>query len=68
MEYFNNQLCISPSELAAVMTPACYDKLVNRKKVTVARPGKGRGNYALVVVDSLPDKYKEKVNELGSVV
>lgn len=64
MEYFNNQLCISARELAAVMTPACYDKLVIRDKVTVARPGKGRGNYALVVVDSLPDKYKEKVNEL----
>lgn len=64
MEYFNNQLCISARELAAIMTPACYDKLVVRDKVTVARPGKGRGNYALVVVDSLPDKYKEKVNEL----
>ena len=64
MEYYNNTLCISAQELNVVMSRACYDKMVYRRKIQVARPGKGAGNYALVVVDSLPNKYKEKVKEL----
>lgn len=64
MEYYNNQLCISAQELTAVMTASNYKQMAARGKLTVARPGKGLGNYALVVVDSLPDKYKEKVTEL----
>lgn len=64
MEYYNNTLCISARELGAVMSRACYDKLVSRGKVEIARPGKGAGNYALVVVDSLPDKYRDMVREV----
>ena len=46
-----------------VMTKGCYEKLVTRKKIDVARRG-GRTGYALVAVSSLPDPYKDKVKAL----
>lgn len=65
MEYYGNTLCISARELVdgGVMTKGCYEKLVTRKKVDVARRG-GRSGYALVAVSSLPDTYKDKVKAL----
>lgn len=63
MEYYNNTLCISARELMAVMTESVYRNMTTRKQVAVARRA-CRGNYALVVVDSLPDKYKEAAKEL----
>lgn len=66
MEYFGNTLCISARELvdASVMTQGNYSKLAQRGRINVVRPGKGLGSYALVAVDSLPSKYKAKVEEL----
>lgn len=63
MEYYNDQLCISARELGNIMSRSCYDKLVCRGKVTVARRA-CRGQYALVVVESLPQRYRDKVREL----
>lgn len=60
MEYYNNQLCISVRELTAVMTEANYRQLAARGKLTVVRRA-CRGQYALVAVESLPDKYREAV-------
>lgn len=62
MEYYNDQLCISVRELMAVMSEANYKQLAARGKVTVARRA-CRGQYALVVLESLPDKYREAVRE-----
>lgn len=63
MEYYNNILCMTASELTAVMTPSNYKQLSARGKITVARRA-CRGQRALVVVDSLPSKYREKVKEV----
>lgn len=65
MEFHNGQLCIPARELtAAVMTPSNYKQLTARKKVTVLQRGGGYGKQALVLLDSLPTKYQEKVKEL----
>ena len=63
MEYYGNTLCISAREIVerGIMSQACYDKNVQRGNMTVARSGKGQGRYALIAVDSLPTKYREKV-------
>ena len=63
MEYYNNKLCISAKELMTVMTKDVYTHLVARGKVEVARRGGGYGRSALIVVDSLPDKYKQAVKQ-----
>lgn len=66
MEYFGNRLCISARELVdgGVMTQSNYKQMANRGRFDVVRPGKGLGCYALVAVDSLPESYREKVEEL----
>ena len=66
MEYYGNRLCISARELVdgGVMTQSNYKQMANRGRVDVVRPGKGLGCYALVAVDSLPESYREKVEEL----
>jgi hypothetical protein len=67
MEYYNGKLCISMHDLVngGIMSVSNYKKLSLRDRLKVARRGGGaRGNYALVVVDSLPDRFKEKVYEL----
>ncbi|MEI3469565.1 MAG: hypothetical protein V8Q76_13185 [Bacteroides intestinalis] len=46
------------------MTQSNYKQMANRGRFDVARPGKGLGCYALVAVDSLPESYREKVEEL----
>lgn len=44
----------------AVMTKANYDKLVLRRRITVLRPGKGLGSYALIEYSSLPERFRER--------
>lgn len=44
----------------AVMSRACYDKLVQRKIINVVRPGKGLDHCALVDYDSLPSRFKQR--------
>jgi len=67
MEYYEGKWCISARELVdgGVISEANYQNLTRRKIVDVARRGGGAsGNYALIVVDSLPGIYREKVKEL----
>ena len=45
------------------MTQEYCRQLASRKRLEVARPGGGKGNYALVVVDSLPTQYLDEVKE-----
>lgn len=67
MEYCDDRLCISTRDLAdsGIMTAANCRQLAKRGRLEMARRGGGAsGSYALVVVDSLPDRYKEKVNQV----
>lgn len=63
LEYHKNTLCISANELVdcGIMSMDNYKKMAARGKLTVARQGKGQGNYALVVVDSLPTRFRSAV-------
>lgn len=66
MEYYGNTLCISAAELygSGIMSQANYKKMAARGRLNVVRRGGGAsGNTALVAVDSLPTKYKDKVRE-----
>lgn len=67
MEYYEGKWCISALELVdgGIVSKANYQNWTNRNIVDVARRGGGAsGNYALIVVDSLPGIYREKVKEL----
>lgn len=66
MEYYNGIYCISYPELidAGIVSESNYRNWVNRGKIDIVRPGKGLGNYALIAVDSLPDRYRAKVDEV----
>lgn len=67
MEYYDNRLCISYSELVdgGIMTASNYNNLTYRKKVKVVRHGGGASDScALIAIDSLPTKYKEAVEEM----
>ncbi|WP_025880322.1 hypothetical protein [Segatella baroniae] len=67
MEYYEGKWCISARELVdgGVVSEANYQNWTRRKKVDIARRGGGAsGNCALIVVDSLPRVYKEKVKDL----
>ena len=48
---------------APVMSESYYKQLVFRGKIRVIRKGIGRGVTALVAVESLPEKYRKKVEE-----
>ena len=61
MEYYGNALCLTKEELTdGIMSVASYDKLASRGKIHVMRRGGGLGRSALVEMNSLPTKYKEK--------
>lgn len=66
MEYYGNRLCISMRDLidGGIVTESNYRNLTNRNRIEVVRRGGGAaGSYALVAVDSLPERYKAKVDE-----
>lgn len=67
MEYCNGTYCISSRELieGGIVTKSNYDNWIKRGKVTLMRRGGGApGCYAMVAVDSLPQRYKDKVEEV----
>ena len=66
MEYCRGIYCISYPELihGGIVSESNYRNWVNRGRVNVVRPGKGLGNSALIAVDSLPDSYRRKVDEV----
>lgn len=51
----------SREELAPIMSEANYKQLKNRGQINVVRPGKGLGNYALVEVATLPERFKVRI-------
>ena len=63
MEYYGQRLCISQTDLVSggVMSASCYRQLAHRNSIEVVRKGGGQGNIALVAVDSLPARYRAKV-------
>ena len=63
LEYYNGKKCVPLRDLEkhGVMTAANYRQMVHRGDLTVARSGGGKGNYVLIVVDSLPDRYRDQV-------
>lgn len=66
MEYYGNALCVSYDDLVGggIMTASNYKQLAHRGRMTVVRSAGGKGNCALVAVDSLPEKYKAEVRKL----
>ena len=66
MEYYGNRLCISMRDLVdgGIMSEPNYKQLASRGRFEVVRKGRGQGCYALVAVDSLPQRYKDKVEEV----
>ncbi len=69
MEYFNNTLCISGSELIktsinpnGIIPKTTYDKIKSSGKATVVRRS-CYGNSALIDFESLPTRYKNLVIE-----
>ena len=67
MEYYGNTLCISMRDLVdgGIMSEPNYKQLAFRGRFEVVRRGGGSaGCYALVAVDSLPQRYQDKVKEV----
>ena len=76
MEYYKDILCISHEDLTrndakdgepsdAIMSESNYKKLTSgegRERMNVVRPGKGFGNYALVELASIPERFMVKIN------
>lgn len=62
MEYYNRTLCVTFSELTNGDNPIIRRSTllsnVQRGNIQCARQGKGEGNYALYVYQSLPMKYR----------
>lgn len=66
MEYHDGRKCISMRDLvgSGIMTESNYKALAARGRIEVARNGRGSGRYALIVVESLPTRFQERVNEV----
>lgn len=67
MEYYNNRFCISYGELidGCIVSVSNYKQLAARGRIDVVRHGGGAsGCCALIAIDSLPTKYKEKVEKV----
>ena len=66
MEFYGNKLCISMRDLVdgGIMSAPNYKQLASRGRFDVVRRGGGcAGSCALVAVDSLPERFKRKVEE-----
>ena len=51
-----------PTEtLAPIMTAANYKNLLRRVQINVVRAGKGLGNYALIEIATLPQRFKDRI-------
>lgn len=67
MEYCNGRLCVSTRELfdGGIVSESNYRNWTNRNRVEVVRRGGGaRGSLALIAVDSLPQRAREKVETI----
>lgn len=72
MEYYDDKLCISYDDLTrndapagqpsdAIMSASNYFKLAASKQINVVRAGKGLNNYALIELESLPERFRERI-------
>ena len=52
---------LSEEELAPVMSDANYKQLAAREQINIVRQGKGKGNYALVEIATMPLRFQEKI-------
>lgn len=70
MEYYKGRLCVAARELLenGIVTESNYRNWTNRNRVEVVRRGGGsKGSYALIAIDSLPEKYQDQVSlKIGS--
>lgn len=68
MEYYKGKWCISAKELedGGIISQDYCRQLASREKLNIARSGGGKGNYVLVVIDSLPQRFREKVELIFS--
>lgn len=67
MEYYGDRLCISMRDLVdgGIMSEPNYKQLAARGRFDVVRRGGGSaGCCALVAVDSLPQRYQDRVKEV----
>lgn len=66
MEYYKGITAVTVDDLTrsddgeAVVSRGNYDKLVNRHRINVLRPGKGLGTCALIEYSSLPQRFRER--------
>lgn len=66
MEWFGNIIAVTKHDLTrsddgeGVMSADCYKKLVARGQLTMLRPGKGLGSYALIEYASMPSRFRER--------
>ena len=72
MEYYDDKLCISYDDLTrndapagqpgdAIMSASNHKKLAASKQINVVRAGKGLNNYALIELESLPERFRERI-------
>jgi len=50
-------------ELAPIMSASNYKQLAARGKINVVRVGKGLGNYALIEIATLPQRFRDRIKE-----
>lgn len=66
MEYYNKIVCVTVDDLTrsddgeAIMSLPNYKYHLKERKLTVVRPGKGLGSYALIEFASLPERFRKK--------
>jgi len=64
MEWYNKIMCVTYEELVPeIMAYNTLKSLINRENVEVARRGGGEGSCALIVYNSLPEKYRKRYEE-----
>ena len=66
MEYYGGRYCVSVHDIVGnglISADLCRQWAV-RGKIEVARPAHGKGNYALIVFDSLPSRVKDGLRKL----
>lgn len=58
-----NPRMFSPEVLAPIMSESNYKQLKARGKINVVRNGGGLGNYVLVEVATLPQRFRDRIKE-----
>lgn len=66
VEYYDGTCCVSRNFLVneGIMSASNYKQLVARGQMKSIRKAHGRGNYALIALDSIPDRYQAKIKML----